>query len=79
MGNSVKHFTKVQADTASPSSTKPVTLSQKIMLIEHNLPFAHPCCYGPFLVLQVLHDVTQHDLLHDLFWHQGQADRPVVP
>jgi len=33
----------------------------------------------PMLVLYMLHDSTQDDLFHNLYWHWGQADRPVVP
>jgi len=33
----------------------------------------------PLVVLHVLHDGTQDDLLHNLVWHRGQADRAVVP
>ena len=30
------------------------------------------------VVLHMLCDLSQ-DLLHNISWHQGQADRPVVP
>ena len=32
----------------------------------------------PSAVLYMPCDLTEGDLLHNLTWHQGQADRPVV-
>ena len=34
---------------------------------------------GPPVVLLMLCDLPQDDLLHNLSWHQGQADWHVVP
>jgi len=33
----------------------------------------------PPVVLHTPGECTQDELLHNLPWHQGQADRPVVP
>ena len=43
--------------------------------------FHEPMQTGPdhLVVLYVSQDGLQNDLLHNLHWHQGQADRPVVP
>jgi len=45
-------------------------------------PASHePVLAGPELLI-VLHTPSEHtqdELLHNLPWHQGQADRPVVP
>jgi len=33
----------------------------------------------PLIVLHVPSEHTQDESLHNLAWHRGQADRPVVP
>jgi len=33
----------------------------------------------PVVVAHMPHDPTQDDLLNDPYWHQRQANRPVVP
>ena len=43
--------------------------------------FHEPMLTGPdpLVVLHMLCDLLQDDLLHNLSWYHGQADRPVVP
>ena len=80
MGSSVKGLTKVQVDEIHSLSLLYSLAVEGDQVCQAGPAFPEPMLARPDppVVLHMPGECTQDELLHNLAWHRGQADRPVV-